>query len=109
MKKEYIEVTLNSSAEIIKFKNTFSDLGYTEKDVIGKNWFNLFIDENNTIEVLEVFSSLFLKDSKNWKTYKNDIKCKNGSHKSIDFSNEMVDINGEKFMKFRGVEHYFKV
>jgi len=106
MKKEYIEVTLNSSATIVEFKNTFSNLGYTEEEVIGKNWFHLFIDDNNIIEVLEVFNSLFLKDSKNWNTYKNDIKCKNGSHKSIDFSNKIVDINGEKFMKFKGVEHY---
>jgi len=106
MKKEYIEVLLSSSAEIIEFKNTFSDLGYADEEVIGENWFKVFIKSEEYIEIFKVFSELFQHNHKKWKTYGNDIICKDGSLKCIDFSNEIIDLNGELFMKFIGVEKH---
>jgi len=104
LKKEYIEVTLDSFATIIEFKNTFSDLGYTEEEVIGENWFDLFIEGDDFVKIFEVFSGLFLLNNEKWETYGNDITFKSDIHKSIDFSNEIIKVNGEKLLRFRGVE-----
>jgi len=53
--------------------------------------------------VLKVFTDLFNNKTEEWETYNNDIRCVDGSHKFIDFKNEIITKNGERFISSFGV------
>ncbi len=103
--QNYIKVTLDKNATIVEYECTLRDVKSNIVDVIGKNWFDTFIDKRDNEKVFTVFTELLNNKTKEWKTYKNDILCTNGSHKFIDFTNEVIIKNGEKFIYSFGVEH----
>ncbi|WP_373002896.1 PAS domain S-box protein [Sulfurimonas sp.] len=88
--KNVFAVSLDAGAIILDFNHTASDVsGYTKKEVLGKNWFEIFIPDSNLVEVLEVFSDLFHGQSSHWE-FTNDIRCKDGSTKTIKWVNSIV-------------------
>ena len=87
---EVFAVSLDSGAIIIDFNNIASQIsGYSPKEVIGKNWFEIFIQNDDMVEVLEVFSDLFYGKNLHWE-FTNDIVCKNGQIKTIKWSNSII-------------------
>jgi len=106
LKDRYIRVSLDDKATIIKFECSLADVNsYTEKEVIGSNWFDMFIGETESNDVMGVFESVFNR-SGTWVSYKNDIICKNSKHKRINFHNKLVEVNGIKYIDCIGVEHF---
>lgn len=83
-------VALDSEANIVEFNEYASKLtGYKKNEVLGKNWFALFIPEANMIEILEVFNSLFYGEEKFWE-YTNDITILDGSKRTIKWNNTLI-------------------
>lgn len=104
--KQYIKGVLDENAIIKEFESTLKVECHNSSGVIGKNWFDVFIDSRDHEKVMGVFKSLFDKDEKKWETYANDIKCKNGTHILIDFKNSIEIIDGKRYISFIGTEHY---
>lgn len=104
--KEYIRAVLDENAIILEFESTLGVNCYKSEDVVGKNWFEVFIDSRDYENVMSVFKSLFFEDEKKWNTYANDITCKNSKHVLIDFKNSIDIIDGKKRLSFIGTEHY---
>lgn len=106
MKDKYIRVLLDNHGTIKKFECTLPDGdSYDESEVLGKNWFDVFIGQTDKDSVMSVFKALFRK-SEDWVSYENDIICKNGKHKLINFHNKLIKIDGEIYLNCIGVEHY---
>ncbi len=101
----YLMVILNEKGEIIEFYNTIAGIGWEAKEVIGKNWFDIFIDPADREKILKVFYEIVKGNEKKYNTYRNDILCKNGSHKFIDFYNRLIEKDGEKYTFSVGMEH----
>ena len=101
-------VTLDSKAKVVDFDDMSNILGYKKSEVIGQNWFEVFIANEDKKKILKVFSALFdTGDIQTIDSYSNDIKTKNNKHLFIDFANEMFkDKNGELFVRSNGKEHY---
>ena len=102
--KHFIKVTLDKNAIILTFECTLRDVTINPKDVIGKHWFDTFIDPIDRDSVMKVFDGLFKGELKEWKSYENDIKI-NNQHKLIDFDNTLMVKGSEKRLLSIGVEH----
>ncbi len=106
MEDRYIRVRLDTKATIIKFECNLPNVaGYTDMEVVGENWFDMFIDHTDNEAVMSTFKSLF-NHSKDWVSYENDITCKDGKHKLVNFHNKLVEIEGITYLDSIGVEHY---
>ena len=99
----YLKTVLDNNATIIEFECSIRDVNLDPKDIIGENWFDIFIDNVDKENVLKVFNGLF-ENTKKWETYKNDIIMGN-QHKFINFSNEIIIKNGEQFISSIGTEY----
>jgi len=104
--RQYLRAVLDENAVIQEFESTLGIECHKGSDVVGKNWFDIFIDSRDYEKVMNVFRSLFDKDETKWETYANDIKCKNGKHVLIDFKNSIETREGKKYLVFVGTEHY---
>ena len=84
-----IVISLNSQAQIDFANKHFLDLtGWDEGEIIGKNWFDVFIPENIREELQNVFSTIVTqKDTFEFATYENDILTKNGELLNIAWFN----------------------
>ena len=101
----YLKVVLNKDALIIEFECTLRDIKFDFSNVIGTYWFDNFISNKDREHVFEVFHSLFNDELEKWKTYNNDVRFPDATHRFIDFNNEMIFKDGEKFISSFGVEH----
>ncbi|WP_457597382.1 PAS domain S-box protein [Hydrogenimonas sp.] len=104
----YLRVVLDEKAHIVEIELKLEDALYDEKELIGKNWFETFIDQAYEGKIKEVFEKV-LEGSGSFDTYENDIVCKDGTHKFIDFHNTVFEKNGKKFVESIGIEHYHNV
>ena len=101
----YIKVVLDKDAKIVDLECTLRDVALDTAGMIGKNWFDTFIETSDKEEVLKIFSDIFKNQTKKWKTFENDIKISDRNHKFIDFTNEIFSKDGEKYIVSFGVEH----
>ncbi len=85
-----IIVTLNTDAKILNF-NKFAEniTGYKKEEVIGKNWFDIFIPENDKKNIPRVFNTA-LKEIEKVSTYVNPILTKNRKKLQISWSNNTL-------------------
>lgn len=104
--KSSITVVLNSKAIIIDIKSDIIELKFEKEEVIGKNWFDIFIEPSDRDKVMEVFNALINGETKKWHTHSNDIKSQDGKHLFLDFENETYTENGETYILSKGVLHY---
>jgi len=82
-------VALDTGANIIAFEGLATSIsGYSASEVIGKNWFALFIPDSNLQEMLSVFTG-FLDGNLSFWEYDNEITCKDGTHKLIRWKNSL--------------------
>ena len=89
-------LTLDLNANITMF-NKFAEklTGYKKEEVLGKNWFNLFIPKQNRTIIPEVFANV-LKEMPEVSSYENYILCRNGSERLIHWENTVLkNENGE--------------
>lgn len=83
-------VSLDAGAIILDFNEIASNIsGYTKEEVLGKNWFEIFIPDSNLVEVLKVFNGLFNGKNIDWE-YTNEIVTKDGSKKTIKWINKLL-------------------
>ncbi len=84
---ELAGVTLNRDGDIIFCNDFFSALvGWKREEIIGKNWFEMFMTIENRPEVKDMFFKT-INEEKVIKNYKNEIVTKNGSRKLIAWNN----------------------
>lgn len=106
----YLNVILNQNGIILSFESTIEELEYAQDEVLGKNWFDIFIEPTDRNEMFQLFIECFYSDKfleKKLELHTNDVRTKNGHHKLIDFENEMVlSHTGEKFIFVKGIEHH---
>lgn len=105
--KPQLEVLLDENGDIIEFSCNLPDVEIDSIDVIGLNWFETFISPSDKDKILEVFKDIIKNNQEKWKTYKNDVKFGNYGHKLIDFENEVIIIDGKKYLKSYGIEHMY--
>ncbi len=101
----YLLVILDDRANIVEIEITLENAQYQPEELIGRNWFEIFIDTAYEGTIKKVFEEV-LAGSGTYTTYKNDIVCKDGSHRFIDFHNTVFEKDGKKFVRSIGIEHY---
>jgi len=74
--------------------NNYASLltGYSAEDVVGKNWFETFIDAKEIDSAMEVFNSIFNEDKTYWE-FTNNIVLKDKSIRKIRWSNTILRDN----------------
>jgi PAS domain S-box-containing protein len=79
-------VQLNTDG-IAKYANPYfyKASGYAAGEIIGKNWYNIFIPEDKRKDVFEVFGQLLSQQQH--PHYQNNIVLKDGSQRLINWSN----------------------
>ncbi|WP_281950292.1 PAS domain S-box protein [Nitrosophilus kaiyonis] len=102
---KYIKVVLDENGNIVDFFSNLDNTKYKKEEVIGKNWFDIFIDPINKEKIFKVFKEIISGNEKDYETYNNDIKCKDGTHKFIDFYNKLIIKDGKKYTFSVGMEH----
>lgn len=102
------QVVLDSDATIVAYKDPLDLLGYGDKGeaILGLNWFDLFIEDDDRESIKEVFKSLMVLKSHTFETFQNDIKKQDGTHIYMDFHNEVLEKDGQRFLESYGFEHY---
>ncbi len=98
-------VILDEKGNIVDFYSTIDSIGYKPEEVIGKNWFDIFIDPVDKEKIYHVFQEILKGNDQDYKTYKNDITCKDGRHIFIDFYNKLITKNGKRYTFSVGLEH----
>ena len=91
-----VSIILNSQAKIIFCNQYILDItGYKEDDIIGKNYFDVFIHKKDKDEVMQIFTD-GLKNGYINPNYENDIVTKNKEVLNISWSNTLLrNTNGE--------------
>ena len=91
-----IILTLDVDANITLFNKFAEELtGYTKEEVLGRNWFDLFISKNNGSAVPKVFHDV-LKQLPEVSSYTNSILCNDGTERLINWGNTIIrNDNGE--------------
>ena len=89
MNKNTFSALLDSAATIVTFNDKTKMTGYSSAELIGKNWFEVFIPDSNIVEILEVFSNIFISNNPNW-SYENELVCKDGTKQIFRFENSLL-------------------
>ncbi len=84
-----IGISLDTEARIVFANAHFQQLtGWKKEEIIGRDWFDMFIPDTIREEVREVFKQVMRqKDTSGFSTYENDIVAKNGQLLHIGWSN----------------------
>lgn len=70
-------------------------LGYEEKDVLGKYWFNTFIPAHNAPEIKQLFKKIISGEKETTKFYENAVITSSGKKRIISWHNSTLkDKNG---------------
>ena len=88
-KNDVIYLTLDVKATITEFKGqAFAISGYEATEVLGKNWFEVFIPDADQEEMLRVFESFLNGNIAFWE-YENELRCKDGTLRLIQWKNSL--------------------
>jgi two-component system, LuxR family, sensor kinase FixL len=64
-------------------------LGYTEKEILGKNWFETVVPDNSRDQVYKDFQRIIAGEIKPLKQHENNILAMNGATRFIDWNNDV--------------------
>jgi len=78
---EIVQMINQKGCEILECK---------EKEVIGKNWFDIAIPKNERKQLEEVFTQIMKGNVENFKQYQNFILTKSGNKRLISWNNTLV-------------------
>ena len=91
-----IILTLDTDANITLFNNFAEKLtGYKKDEVLGENWFDLFIPKQNGFTIPEVFNNV-LEEMHEVSSHENPILCKDGSERLISWENTVLKDENEE-------------
>lgn len=87
-----IGIALDTKASIVFANEYFLNLtGWSEQEVIGQNWFEMFIPDSVREEVRHVFKSVMTQeDTLGFSTYENEIISRSGERLNIAWSNVLT-------------------
>ena len=87
---ELISVILDRQATILDCNDFLLKLsGWSHEEIIGKNWFDLFIPKEQNTSILKVFNKL-LKNEEIVSHYENEILTRNGERLLIHWNNSLL-------------------
>lgn len=94
-----IIIAINKQGEISLINKKGCDvLGYQEKEIIGKNWYDLCVPENVREERKELFKEVMAGEREEAEDYENIILTKSGEERIIAWHNTtLIDENGQIF------------
>ncbi|MHA1911502.1 MAG: PAS domain S-box protein [Candidatus Kariarchaeaceae archaeon] len=101
LKKELAEKYFDTSATIMIIQNADQTiarinekgkklLGYEGQDLVGENWFDLFIPERNKKEVKKVFNSIISGENNLIEQHHNPVITRSGEEKIISWFNSCI-------------------
>lgn len=64
-------------------------LGYSEKEILGRNWFETVLPDKNRDEVFAVFQKIMAGEMAPMSKYENEIVARNGELHFIDWNNDI--------------------
>jgi PAS domain S-box-containing protein len=90
-----IVVGLDPDSRVVLF-NAFAEkvTGYRAEEVMGRKWLEIFIPSDTINEVAEVWDDLRNGPGVR-RSYENDILCKNGSRRLINWNNTVIMESGQ--------------
>ena len=107
VEEKYLKALLDENATIVEFEcNILDKGGYSSEDVIGKNWFDIFININDKQKTQNYFRRIISSEDKKIAKFTNDIICKDGTHRFLDFDNTIFTRDGKKFISFVARERF---
>ncbi|MBI4846157.1 MAG: PAS domain S-box protein [Candidatus Omnitrophica bacterium] len=90
-----VKLNLTGNVESINKKGC-EILGYEEKEIVGKNWFDNFLSSKRTEEVKDVFFKLIDKEEVSVEFYENSILTRQGKERIILWHNAILRDNQGK-------------
>jgi PAS domain S-box-containing protein len=107
MAERLLTVALDENGTILEFECDLLDvISYPKGAVTGKNWFELFIATADLENVMKTFKLAFHAKTPGWERHTNDIRCKDGSHRLVDFENRFETRNGKRVLVSVGRDHF---
>jgi len=86
-KKDNLILKLNKDGQIIYINEYACNVtGYKEDEVLGKNWFNFFIPNEDKDNISELFKNI-LKEETPVISHSNNVLCKDKTLKMIEWDN----------------------
>jgi len=73
-------------------------LGYSNKDIVGKNWFNNFLPPSQRDEVKAVFEKILQGEVKALEYFENRVQTKLGKERLIAWNNSRLLDNGNRII-----------
>ena len=90
----FVELNKNGIVTLVNNK-TCEVLGYDEKEIVGKNWFENFIPKQTKKVLLSLSKKILLGEIETAEHYENPILTKNGEERIINWHNTPIkDENG---------------
>lgn len=92
-----IMVALNNKGVVTLINKKGCEIfGYQEEEILGKDWFDLFIPKSTVVEVKSVFQQLMRGEIENADHYENPIVVRSGEERIIYWQNTIIkDENGK--------------
>jgi PAS domain S-box-containing protein len=99
-------VVLDENANILRFNKSAQTLtGYDKYEVLGKNWFSVFIPIEKHKDMKKVFKQLVRNNIESGKQYENQITLKDGSERMVSWRNSVtVDQDGKPIVLSFGID-----
>lgn len=85
----------NGTVTLINQKGC-SIIGSNRKDIVGKNWFDNYIEQDEVEDVKKVFKNVFNEATKHIKNFENNIITSEGDIKTIYWENNFLYDSDEK-------------
>lgn len=101
---EYLYLELDIDGTILDFECTFIGTQVEKANFIRKNWFDIFIKVPDRKKQEKSFKEIFEGTLNRIFEQKNDIKWFDGTHKYMNFYNELQIENGRKVLKSKAYE-----
>ena len=84
-------VLLNTSGKVkLANKRACEVLGYTESEILGKNWFDNFILPEQRKEIREVFKKILSGEIESFEYYENPVLTRDGKIRMIKWHNSVI-------------------
>lgn len=97
---EVILLMLDKNETVLMINNAGAKiLGYNKDEIIGKNWIDFYIPENNRETYRGYFKQLVTNEIKEIpKDFTNSVLCRNMSERIIKWSNSVINNENEEFL-----------
>jgi len=73
-------------------------LGYSEQELLGKNWFDTCLPQENIAEVKDVFQKIIRGETESVEQYENTVRTRSGEQPIIAWHNALMEDRDGKFL-----------